>query len=109
LDLLKSESSPFVSSQACNTADFTDGESFAEAWQRHPKGSIVFWGSVDVLFWDHGDDLLARAMYDSIYRDHKLVFSEFIDDSILRYWGYYGGAHLSKYYWETYETFGDPS
>lgn len=99
---------PFVSSQACNTAELPR-DSFAEAWQRHPHGSIFFWGSMDALHWDTGDDLLGRRLYELLFGERKLGFDAITDGAIEVFWRYYGGAGMSKYYWETFVNLGDPS
>jgi subtilisin-like proprotein convertase family protein len=99
---------PFVISNACITGDYRVSESFAETWQRHPAGSIVFWGSMDSTYWTE-DDILERAMYDAIYRDGKLNFSTLTDAGLRAVWIHYGGEAKSAYYWETYVLFGDSS
>lgn len=99
---------PFVISNACITGQYTISESFAETWQRHPYGSIVFWGSMDNTYWDE-DDILEKAMYDGIYRDGLQTFGEITMYSLEQHALHYGGAGRSKYYWETYHHFGDPS
>jgi subtilisin-like proprotein convertase family protein len=99
---------PFVISNACITGQFTVDESFGETWQRHPQGAIVFWGSMDSTYWDE-DDILERRMFDTIYRDGEHVFSQITDKSLAAVWQFYGGEGRSKYYWETYHLFGDPS
>ncbi len=99
---------PFVISNACITGNFRIEESFGETWQRHHAGAIMFWGSMDNTYWDE-DDVLERAMYDAIFRDNRLNFSDFTGYALSEVWKYYGGAGKSRYYWETYVTFGDPS
>ncbi len=102
------EALPFVISNACITGQFTIPESFGETWQRHAQGAIMFWGSMDNTYWDE-DDILEKRMYDAIYRDSKLQFSEITDESLRGVWQFYGGEGRSAYYWETYVTFGDPA
>ncbi len=99
---------PFVISNACITGDFRIDESFAETWQRHPYGAIMFWGSMDSTYWDE-DDILEKRMYDGIFREGFLTFTDITQYSLSEHWRHYGGAGRSKYYWETYTTFGDPS
>lgn len=99
---------PFVISNACITGDFRIAESFGETWIRHEFGAIAFWGSMDSSYWDE-DDILERRMYDSIFRDGRLTFSDHTNAALSEVWRYYGGANRSKYYWETYVLFGDPS
>jgi hypothetical protein len=105
---LKSSSLPFVISNACITGDYREAESFAETWQRHEFGAIAFWGSMDSTFWDE-DDILERRMYDGIFKLAKKSFAEITAHALAEVWNYYGGEGSSKYYWETYNLFGDPS
>ncbi len=98
---------PVVISNACVTGNF-EYDSFAETWLRHKNGAIMFWGSIDSTYWDE-DDILERAMYDALYKDNKLIFSDFTDYALSEVWKYYGGEGKSKYYWETYALFGDPA
>ncbi len=106
--LAHADALPFVISNACVTGNFRIDESFAETWQRHPNGSIMFWGSMDSSYWDE-DDILERRMFDGIYKYNKQDFASITDYSMLELWKQYGGGGRTKYYWETYVTFGDPS
>ncbi len=99
---------PFVVSNACITGDYRVSESFAETWIRHPYGAILFWGSMDNTYWDE-DDILERRQYDGMFREGLRVFSEITDYALSQHWLHYGGEGRSKYYWETYTVFGDPS
>ena len=90
------------------TGDYRLPESFAETWIRHPAGAIVFWGSMDSTYWDE-DDILERRMFDAVYRDGLREFGKMTDYGLTEVWRQYGGAGKSKYYWETYTIFGDPS
>jgi hypothetical protein len=101
------DATPFVMSNSCLTGKFTV-DSFAETWQRHPQGSIAFWGSMDSTYWDE-DDVLQRKVYDVMFRDKSLRLASFTDAGLAEVWRYYGGKGRSKYYWETYVVFGDPS
>lgn len=105
---LKSSGLPFVISNACITGDFRVDESFAETWQRHEWGAVMFWGSMDSTYWDE-DDILERAMFDGIFRDNKLAFGPITHNALKANATHYGGAGRSAYYWETYHMFGDPS
>lgn len=102
------DATAFVISNACITGQFTVDESFAEAWQKHPAGAVMFWGSMDSTFWDE-DDILERHMFDGIYREGKSTFADITTYALTEMWKHYGGAENSAYYWETYVTFGDPS
>lgn len=101
------EATPFVMANACDTGKFTK-DSFAETWLRHPTGAVAYWGSMDSTYWDE-DDLLQRKVYDQMFRDRNLELGEFTDAGLAEVWRYYGGRNRSKYYWETYVVFGDPS
>lgn len=105
---LKSTSLPFVISNACITGDFRVDESFAETWQRHAEGAVMFWGSMDSSYWDE-DDILERRMFDGIYAGGKEDFAQITEHAQLELWKFYGGEGSSKYYRETYLMFGDPS
>src|SRR5262249_50190068 len=98
---------PVVVANACVTGEFT-GDSFAAAWQRNPHGSVLYWGSMDATYWDE-DDIVQRQLYDAIFGKHVLNFAAFTEAALAGEWRYYGGADMSKYYWETYVTFGDPT
>jgi hypothetical protein len=102
-----SEALPMVISNACVTGQFTVSESFAETWQRHSKGSIMFWGSMDNTYWEE-DDLLEKRFYDGIYKLKLKEFGAMTDYALSEFWRYYGGAGRSKYYYETYILFADP-
>lgn len=105
---LKSTSLPFVISNACITGDFRVDESFAETWQRHAQGAVMYWGSMDSSYWDE-DDILERRMFDGIYTGGKEDFTQITENAQLELWKFYGGEGSSKYYRETYLLFGDPS
>jgi len=97
---------PFVVSNACVTGQFT-GDSFGETWQKHPQGAIAFWGSMGNTYWDE-DDILQRRMYDAMFQRGQRRISDFTAGGLAEVWKHYGGLGKSKYYWETYVTFGDP-
>lgn len=99
---------PFVISNACLTGNYIQPESFAETWQRHPQGSIVFWGSTTYTYWDE-DDILERTLFDDIFSNQERNFGAMTTYALAEVWKYYGGAGKSKYYWEAYHLFGDPS
>ena len=105
---LNYSSLPFVISNACITGDFRVSESFAETWQRHQWGAVMFWGSMDSTYWDE-DDILEKRMYDGIFKDKKIIFGEITHNALTELAKFYGGEGSSAYYWETYHMFGDPS
>ena len=91
---------PVVISNSCDTGKFTK-ESFGEAWQTHPSGSILFWGSMDSSYWDE-DDILQKRQYDAMYARRQLQFTKNSDAGLNAVWTYYGGEKRSKYYMETW-------
>ncbi len=97
---------PFVIGNACITGDFRVAESFGETWIKN--SAIMYWGSMDSSYWDE-DDILEKHMYDGIYTKNKKSFNALTNHALSEVWRYYGGANRSKYYWETYVIFGDPS
>jgi len=109
IDLISHEEAlPFVVSNACITGQFTVTESFAESWQRSPKGGVFFWGSMDNSYWDE-DDLLEKEMYKIAFKSNRPEFYKMTQGSLEEIWRHYGGGGRSSYYWETYHSFGDPS
>jgi hypothetical protein len=103
-----SSSLPFVISNACITGDYRVDESFAETWQRHEWGAVMFWGSMDSTYWDE-DDILEKRMFDGIFKSGLKTFGSITTNALAEVWKHYGGQERSSYYWETYHMFGDPS
>ncbi len=99
---------PFVISNACITGQFIIDESYAETWIKHPAGAIYYWGSMDSSYWDE-DDILEKDMYHGIFDDGNRSFSSITQRGLSAVWKHYNGKNRSKYYWETYHAFGDPS
>ncbi len=99
---------PFVISNACITGQFNINESYAETWIKHPQGAIMFWGSMDSSYWDE-DDVLEKNMYHGIFDNGNRDFATITHHALSEVWKHYAGASRSKYYWETYHIFGDPS
>jgi hypothetical protein len=99
---------PWVLSNSCITGDFREEPVFAETWLRHPNGAINFWGSMDSTYWDE-DDILEKALYREVFTRGVSAFDRIYQGALGEVWRHYGGANRSKYYWETYVTFGDPS
>ena len=98
---------PVVIANACVTGQFTS-DSFGETWLKHRNGAVMYWGSMDSTYWDE-DDILQKRLYDILWRDKKFGFAQFTNLSQTELWKHYGGEGLSKYYFETYVTFGDPT
>ncbi len=105
---LHNDALPFVISNACITGRFTTEEVWGETWSRHPRGAIMFLGSMDVTFWTE-DDVLERKIWDGIFKEKKIRFAEITDYALTEHWRHFGGAGQSKYYWESYVMFGDPT
>ncbi len=101
------EATPFVMSNSCDTGKFI-GNSFAEAWLRHPNGAVAYWGSMDSTYWNE-DDRLQRRIYDMMFKEGDVRLGDFTTAGLSEVWRYYGGRNRSSYYWETYIVFGDPS
>ncbi|MFN8370335.1 MAG: C25 family cysteine peptidase [Bacteriovoracaceae bacterium] len=99
---------PFVISNACITGKFTVAESFGETWLKAKNGAIMFFGSMENTYWDE-DDILERRMFDGIFMQQKESFQAITEYGMKELWRHYGGAGRSRYYWETYVTFGDAS
>jgi len=102
-----------VTSFACVTGDFNSTESFGETWLlQSNKGAVAFIGSSASTYWGP-DDVLERAMMDALYSGEEGA-------NIVGYFRYAGlmevetqrpgtGTAQSRYYWESYNLFGDPS
>jgi hypothetical protein len=105
---LTNDALPFVISNACYTGDFREPESFAETWERHANGAILYWGSMDPTYWDE-DDILERRAFDGVFKNGLRRFGNITKYAQDEVWKQYGGAGNSKYYAETYHLFGDPS
>lgn len=101
------EALPVVIANACITGQFT-GESFGETWLKARHGAVVYWGSMDSTYWDE-DDILQRKLYDVVFGDGMMTVAAFTEASLAEVWRYYGGRGRSKYYFETYVVFGDPT
>jgi hypothetical protein len=102
-----------VTSFACVTGDFSTTESFGETWLlQSNKGAVAFIGSSASSYWGP-DDVLERGMMDALYSGQEGA-------NIVGYFRYAGlmeveaqrpgtGTAQSRYYWESYNLFGDPS
>ena len=108
LNMDHSDALPYVVSNSCVTGDFRQEPVFAETWLRHPNGAIAFWGSMTYSYWDE-DDILEKTHYKGIFEEGLRALDLTHQYGLKGVWSYYGGANRSKYYWETYVTFGDPS
>ncbi|MBF0364281.1 MAG: proprotein convertase P-domain-containing protein [Oligoflexia bacterium] len=100
---------PFVISNACITNSFAmEGDCFGETWLKHAAGALSFWGASNNSLWDE-DDILERAMYDSLYRDHRYSIGEITTTALNKVWLSYAGAENAPYYMEIYNVTGDSS
>ena len=100
-------SMPFVLGFACDTGDYRPAETFAEVWQRNPNGAILYWGSVDSSYWDP-DDILEKRLYDGIFAGKREI-ADILDHALSEHYAHFGGGGFSKYYWESYTAFTDPT
>ena len=102
-----------VASFACLTGDFNSTESFAETWMLQAgKGAVAYIGSASSSYWGP-DDLMERAMMDALYSGQSAanVVGSFKFAGLMAVESerYGTGTAQSRYYWETYNLFGDPS
>ena len=122
-----SGSAPLVITNACQTGNFSSTTSFAEAWLRlEGKGASAYIGATEDTYWD--EDLHWAVGYYAIENDGRTPTQEetgtgmfdlpftrkgLSNPSALIYTGNLAvmesGSNLTRYYWEIYELFGDPS
>jgi len=109
LALANGDMYPFVISNACLTGQFTVSDCFGETWVNTPgKGGVAFWGSSTYTYWDE-DDILEKRMYRAAFEDTLFEIGRMTDQALLYLHEHYGGGGLTKYYFECYNVFGDPS
>ena len=97
----------FVCSHACVTGQYSSGECFGETWIRAPnKAAIIFWGSSANTLWDEDDILEKETLAE--YDNFRPV-AEMTDKGKIDLYAHYGGGGYTKYYFECYNIFGDPS
>lgn len=101
------EAIPLVLSHACYTGHFV-GNSFAESWLRKSNGAIAFWGSMDVDFWGEGD-IFERIINSKLFATPTHNLGEALLLSTSEFWNQFGGEGHSRYFWEDYILFGDPT
>ena len=100
---------PGVLSHACNTGQYNVGTCWAETWTRTPgKGGLYFWGSWPSTYWNE-DDIQERAEYEFFLGDDIYWPMGYMNGGLLAVFTYYSGGGRSKYYYEAYHLFGDPS
>lgn len=93
---------PWVAPRACVAKVFG-----VEEW-REPSHTIASWGALDTTFVEE-DRVLERQLQEGMRLPGKLVFGDLTRWALGEVWRHYGGAGLSRYYWETYVTLGDPT
>ncbi len=100
---------PGVLSHACNTGQFSTSTCWAETWTRTPeRGGLYFWGSWDSSYWDE-DDIQQRGEYESFLGNDVYWPKGYMNQGLMSVYTYYSGGGRTKYYYETYNLFGDPS
>ncbi|MFO7626119.1 MAG: C25 family cysteine peptidase, partial [Candidatus Fermentibacteraceae bacterium] len=100
---------PGVLSHACNTGQYNVGTCWAETWTRTPgRGGLYFWGSWPSTYWGE-DDIQERAEYEFFLGDDVHWPMGYMNGGLLAVFTYYSGGGRSKYYYEAYHLFGDPS
>jgi len=122
-----SGSAPLVITNACQTGSFASTTSFAEAWLRlEGRGASAFIGATEDTYWD--PDLHWAVGYYTIKYDGRtptveetgtgmfdipFTRKDLNNPSALIYTGNLAvmesGSYQTRYYWEIYELFGDPS
>lgn len=96
---------PYVAGHACVTSDFNTSESFGDTWVIEPvNGALVYIGASNNSYWDE-DDILERVIFDTLYDDPLGI----VVPSIGQFKHAGLAAVNTRYYWEEYHLFGDPS
>ena len=100
---------PGVFSHACLTGDYGTSTCWGETWTRTPgKGGLWFFGSVPSTYWDE-DDIQERAEMDWFLDDGVYWAKGFCNGGLQAVYDYYSGGGRTRYYFEGYTLFGDPS
>ena len=100
---------PGVFSHSCVTGNFAVSTCWGETWTRTPgRGGLWFFGSVPNTLWDE-DDIQERAEYQWFLGDGVYWAKGFCNGGLYAVYDYYSGGGNSKYYFEGYTLFGDPS
>ncbi len=100
---------PGVISHACITGDYSVATCWAETWTRTPnRGGLYFWGSVPSSYWSE-DDIQERGEYDSFLGNDVYWPKGYMNQGLMAVYEYYSGGGRTKYYYEGYTLFGDPS
>ena len=100
---------PGVLSHSCVTGQYSVATCWGETWTRTPgRGGLWFWGSWPNTFWDE-DDIQQKAEFEAFLGDNILWPMGFLNQGLFAVYTYYSGGGRSKYYYEAYHLFGDPS
>ena len=100
---------PGVISHACVTGNFAVGTCWGETWTRTPgRGGLWFWGSVPNSLWSE-DDIQQRGEFDCFLGDDVYWPKGFLNQGLMAVYSAYSGGGNTKYYFEGYTLFGDPS
>jgi len=100
---------PGVISHACNTGAYSTPTCWAETWTRTPgRGGLWFWGCVPSSYWDE-DDYQEKGEFDSFMSDNTYWPKGFLNQGLMAVYAAYSGGGRTKYYFEGYTYFGDPS
>jgi len=100
----------FVAGHCCLTGNFNySSTSFCEQWVTLAnKGSLIYWGSSVVSYWDE-DDILQRRMFDVAFDSSLTWVGGMTNRAKYLLYLYYSGGGLSHRYYEEYNVMGDPS
>lgn len=100
---------PFTVGHCCVAADFEVPECFGETWVRvQDKGACAYFGSVPSSYWID-DDTLQWGWFSSMFGESSTNFiGGFTQIGLYRH-HIYVSEDESRYYYEAYHIFGDPS
>ncbi len=100
----------FVAGHCCLTGNYNySSTSFSEQWViQQNKGSLIYWGSSVVSYWDE-DDILQRRMFDVAIDSGLTWVGAMTDRAKYLLYLYYSGGGRSHRYYEEYNVLGDPS
>ncbi len=100
---------PVIASFACVTGDYSQGECFAETWQRAAnKGAVEILASSVDSYWDE-DDILERKLFDAIFAQDKTGIGSAVIAAKQSYLQFWGASAMTRRYFEMYNLFGDPT
>ncbi len=106
---LTTEAPPVVLSFACDTAEYTSSECFAETWLRAEHGAAAFFGSSTTSYWGE-DDILERVMFEGLFAENSATVGAMIAYGKTKLYQHYSSSTAMMHrYFDMYNTFGDPS